>query len=314
MQQSTKTAVLVLSRDPGSYDEHAYMQWHQDLVNLAKRHEGLIDVNLQRPLEGVQDQWVQVVTYDTVESLRALIDDDTFKVAVAASEDTFGKPATQQIVANTIPSAVPVTVVVSQMVKPGFQKAYQQWQIEIDAAAKKFPGFLGTELIKPLPGVQEEWVVIFRFDSSKHLDDWFASDIHKQMLKRAEAYFDNVHVRRVGRGFEDWFANAAGGGSTGPSQFKMAMVVLLTLYPTVMLITLYISPYISGLGLPLSMFVSNILSVLLLTWAIMPLATRALDFWLDNERGARPSITICGGLLIVALYAISIGLFVWIAG
>lgn len=314
MQQTTKTAVLVLSRDQGSFDEQAYKEWHQDLVNLAKRHDGLIDVNLQRPLEGVQDQWVQIITYDTVESLRALLDDDVFRSALAGSEETFGKPVTQQVVANSVPSAVPVTVVISQLVKPGFEEAYQQWQHEIDAAAKKFPGFLGTELIKPTPGVQEEWVVIFRFESGKHLDDWFASDIHKQMLKQADAYFDKVHIRRVGRGFEDWFSNAAGSGDAGPSQFKMAMVVLLTLYPTVMLITLYVSPLMSGWGLPLSMFASNILSVVLLTWAIMPLATRALDFWLDNDRGARPSIALGGGLLIVALYALSIGFFLWIAG
>ncbi|MCV0428432.1 MAG: antibiotic biosynthesis monooxygenase [Roseibium sp.] len=314
MQQTTKTGVVVLSRDPGSFDEHAYKQWHQELVNLAKQHDGLIDVNLQRPLDGVQDQWVQIITYDTVDSLKALLSDAAFKAAVAASEETFGKPITQQIVANSKPSAVPVTVVISQLVKPGYEEAYQQWQLEIDAEAKKFPGFLGTELIKPLPGVQNEWVVIFRFTSGKHLDDWFASDIHREMLKRAEPYFDKVHIRRVGRGFEDWFANAAGEGDAGPTQFKMAMVVLLTLYPTVMLITLYISPFMSSWGLPVSMFVSNILSVIILTWAIMPMATRALDFWLDDETGSRPSITIGGGALIIALYAVSIGFFVWLSG
>ena len=314
MQQTTKTGVVVLSRDPVGYDEHTYKQWHQELVNLAKRHDGLIDVNLQRPVDGVQDQWVQIITYDTVDSLKALLRDDAFKAAVAASEKTFGKPVTKQIVANSKPAAVPVTVVISQLVKPGYEEAYQQWQQEIDAEAKTFPGFLGTELIKPLPGVQNEWVVIFRFDSGKHLDDWFASNVHKEMLERAEPYFDNVHVRRVGRGFEDWFANAAGEGNAGPSQIKMAMVVLLTLYPTVMLITLYISPVMSNWGLPLSMFVSNILSVIILTWAIMPLATRALDFWLDQETGSRRSVTIGGGVLIAGLYAVSIGFFVWLVG
>ena len=95
----------------------------------------------------------------------------------------------------------------------------------------------------------------------------------------------------------------------GPSQIKMAMVVLLALYPTVMLLTLYVSPLMSSLGLPLSIFVSNILSVIMLTWAIMPLTTRALKFWLDESSGGPTKLTLLGGALVVGLYGISILIF-----
>ena len=314
MQETIKTGVVVLSRDPGDFDDLSYKQWHNELVTLAKQHDGLIDVDLQKPLEGVQDQWVQVLTYDTIDNLKALLDDADYRSAVESSEERFGTPVIQQVVANSKPSALPVTVVISQLVKPGCEEAYQEWQLDMDLAAKKFPGFLGTEMIKPLPGVQNEWVVIFRFDSARHLDDWFASDIHKDLLKQAEPFFEKVHVRRVGRGFEDWFANAAGEGESGPSQVRMAMVVLLALYPTVMLLTLFVSPLMASWGLPLSMFVSNVLSVVILTWAVMPLATRALSFWLDQETGSGTFVTILGGTLIVGLYLISISIFIWLTG
>ncbi|ASP32473.1 antibiotic biosynthesis monooxygenase [Labrenzia sp. VG12] len=309
MQDTPKTGVLILSRAQGAFDEPAYKDWHRELVVLARQHEGLLDVDLQTPIDGVQDEWVQVITFDTIDGLKSLLDDERFKTALTASDKTFGKPVTRQVVANSKPSSLPVTVVISQQVKPGCEAAYQKWQQEIDSAARKFPGFQATELISPLPGVQNEWVVIFRFDSSQNLDDWFASETHQRLMKQAEPFFENVQVRRIGRGFEDWFANASGDRDGGPSQIRMAMVVLLALYPTVMLLTLYVSPLMSSLGLPLSIFVSNILSVILLTWAVMPITTRALRFWLDPETGASTKRTVLGTTLVLGLYAISILVF-----
>lgn len=312
--KTDRNAAVVLSRDPGDYSENTYRQWHQDVVNIAKRHDGLVDVNLQEPIEGVQDQWVEVITFNSPESLKALLGDEAYTAALSKSELTFGKPITQQVVVNSKPSTVPVTVVVSQLLKPGCADAYQNWQLDIDAAAKKFPGFLGTEMIKPMPGVQNEWVVVFRFDSAKNLDDWLASNTHAELMKQAEPLFEKVQVRRVGRGFEDWIANAAGGGDDGPSQVRMAMVVLLALYPIVMLLTLYLVPLLPNWGLAYSMFISNILSVVLLTWIFMPLTTRALGFWLDRDTGSKTGITLLGGALILCSYAASVAIFKWLAG
>ncbi len=309
-----KASTVVLSRKSAPGQDIVYHQWHQEVVAIAQGFEGLISVNLYDPIDSVQDQWVQMISFDSVDHLQAFLNDETYKTKLVDSQARFDAPITQQVIASAKPAAVPVTVVISQLLKPGFEAEYQKWQLEIDRAAKTYPGFLGTEMIKPVPGVQNEWVVVFRFDSTKHLDDWFASQLHDQLMKQAEPFFEKVHVRRVGRGFEDWFANAAGDVSGGPSQWKMAMVVLLTLYPTVMLLTLFVGPLFADWPLPYAMFASNVLSVVILTALIMPLVTRALGFWLDEETGSKTSTTVFGAGMILMLYAVMVALFVAVTG
>ncbi len=303
---------VLLSRNPGEFDKDKYRTWHEKIVSIAKQHGGLVDVDFQEPVEGVQEQWVQLLTYESVDHLKALLNDGAYKNALSESEREFGAPVTQQVIAKNKPSGAPVTVVISQKLKPGFEDAYQKWQLDVDTAASKFPGFLGTEMIRPVHGVQDEWVVVFRFDSAAHLDDWFASDVHREKMQEADHYFEHVQMRRVGRGFQDWFENAAGKTDEGPSQVRMAMVVLLALYPTVMLLTLYVVPLFPDWGLPPSMFVSNVLSVIILTWLVMPVTTRALDFWLDRDSGSKLATTLLGGVLIVGLYAASVIIFTYL--
>jgi hypothetical protein len=59
---------------------------------------------------------------------------------------------------------------------------------------------------------------------------------------------------------------------------------LFALYPTVMVLT-YLNPFMRNLSLPVQMLISNLLSVTLLTWLVMPTVTRLLSFWLGAPMG-----------------------------
>ena len=290
-------------------DDVKYRQWHQRVIEIAKQHDGLVDVDQHEPIPDVQDQWIQVITYDSIEHLKSLLDDPEFKSVLEKSKEAIGVPVYQQVVASAKKTAAPVTVVISQNLKPGFEEAYQKWQLEMDAAARKFPGFKGTELIKPVAGVQNEWVVVFRFDSAANLNAWFDSDVHDKLMQKAEPYFAKVKVRRVGRGFEDWFTSASGETTSIGAQIKMAMVVLLALYPLVMILTLFLVPQLSFLGFAPSIFISNVLSVALLTWPIMPWLSGTLKAWLEAKNSLKAPTTLIGGLGIVLLYAIMVVIF-----
>jgi antibiotic biosynthesis monooxygenase (ABM) superfamily enzyme len=72
---------------------------------------------------------------------------------------------------------VSATVVLVQgRVRPGRENEYLRWQAEIDDECRTFPGFEGCEVIPPVPGIQENHVVVYRFDSFPHLDAWLRSD------------------------------------------------------------------------------------------------------------------------------------------
>ena len=87
----------------------------------------------------------------------------------------------------------------------------------------------------------------------------------------------------------------------------MALTVLLGLYPTVMLLTLAIGPSLAPLGMAGSMLMSNVLSVSILQWAVMPMLQRILGPWLTAgaESGRiRPVVWLVLILIVLAVQVI----------
>src|SRR5262249_26775079 len=70
--------------------------------------------------------------------------------------------------------------------------------------------------------------------------------------------------------------------------WKIALSVLLALYPTVMVLAICLGPYLTPLGLAVSMLISNALSVSILQWAVTPALNPVLRPWLPaNEQRQR---------------------------
>ena len=73
------------------------------------------------------------------------------------------------------------------------------WQDRLRLAESKFPGFRGTELFRPVEGVQEEWTALYRYDTADDLDRWLVSDERKQLLAEGEKFadFQSAHHRQL---------------------------------------------------------------------------------------------------------------------
>lgn len=65
----------------------------------------------------------------------------------------------------------PLTVVVTWRVRKGREREFEAWRHEIAAAALKYPGHMGVNVILR-SGAEREYVVIFRFDTYEHLRAW----------------------------------------------------------------------------------------------------------------------------------------------
>ena len=258
------------------------------------------------PVPGFQDDFVIVFRFDTFAHLDAWLRSDVRRALLERGAPLFAGEARQHTVAGARLAARPAGMVVTTRVKPGREPEFRVWEDSINAAAARFAGFLGNEVFAPVAGVQEEWVVVVRFDSTEHLEGWRRSDVRRRLVDEAARLWDEASVETISGGFPGWFASGASapGAPAFPPEWKQAMIVLLALYPTVMLITYLLSPRLAGLPMALGIFVGNTVSVVALTWLLMPLVNRAFGFWLTPAPARRTRAEVLGAGALLVGYAV----------
>jgi uncharacterized protein len=106
-------------------------------------------------------------------------------------------------------------------------------------------------------------------------------------------------------GFGYWFAGLP--DDRGPlPHWKMFLTVLLGLYPTVMLLTFFLSPHTERFGLAVAMLIGNAGSVAFLEWLGLPVMNRLLGSWLRANGKETRAISLVGlALLLAALGAMT---------
>lgn len=276
-ESETRGATVVVSQRVRPGRESDYKRWQDAITAAAQRFEGFGGTEVLRPVPGVQEDWVVVYRFDDSEHLSAWLRSDVRRELLERA-DPFLEDVREHVVATADRGAAPVTVVVSQHVLPGHEAAYEHWQTGITGAARRFAGFLDSELFRPVPGVQEAWVVVFRFASSETLEAWLESSERRAWLEKAEPHVRNVALQRVGGGLGGWFPTGTSDRTT-PPEWKQAAAVLLGLYPTVMLLTMFLWPRLESLPLAVNMFLNNLASVAFLAWIVMPLTNKGLGKW-----------------------------------
>jgi antibiotic biosynthesis monooxygenase (ABM) superfamily enzyme len=189
-----------------------------------------------------------------------------------------------------------------------------EWQRGVTAAAAQFPGYNGTDLYPATLGHGDEWVVVIHFDDDKSLQNWLNSSVRAEWVEKLKSQVGEFELRAIPGGFGPWFAGLARGPEEVPPGWKMVLTVVLCLFPTVMLLSLFPGPYINPLGLAVSMLIGNVLSVSILQWFVTPVVTKLLAWWLKANTEKDLSVTIAGVVLVLVLLAILCFLFRLITG
>jgi uncharacterized protein len=183
----------------------------------------------------------------------------------------------------------PVTVIVKRIAKKDKTKEFEEWLSGISKEVSRQEGSMGIDIIRPTDNESKpEYVIIFRFNNYDNLTKWEKSSIRNEWLQKGRELVEaDPDVQKL-TGLEFWFTPYFKQKSSpliplsAPPQYKMAIVtipvisiLLLTLVPQIHVLTeMLLIPY------PIRLVIALTITVLLMTYLIMPLLTKLLRPWL----------------------------------
>lgn len=172
----------------------------------------------------------------------------------------------------------PVTTIVQHEILEGREADFEAWSEKIRSACRKYDGYLGTEVIKPVEGDKNNYVCIFRFDSFNNLEVWMDSAERKTIVAEAGEFSARGPHYHQYQSLEFLFTGE-GAGAKPPSREKMAFVTYLGLIPPVYFIPPLITEYVTG-----NAFLGTLASLGIITpmmvYMIMPILTKIAAKWL----------------------------------
>lgn len=172
-----------------------------------------------------------------------------------------------------------VTVVITQLVKPECEKAYEVWLKDITSVARTYLGHLGTNVIRPQLGVRNEYVIIFRFDNYENLKAWMTSRDREYWLNQGKHLVESDPDVQQICGLEAWFS-LPGQPLKTPPRYKTALLTWGAVFVLINLLNTFITPLLRGLPPLIISLIITITMVLLLTYVVMPRASRLFNSWL----------------------------------
>jgi len=270
---------VVVSRRVRSGSEEEFRTWDRRLRAAAAAADGFLGSDVQPPNPSHPGEWVRVYSFDTADHLDAWLVSDERRALVAEAEAMIEGPAREQRVARPRAASEPVTVVFSQRIAPENHDEFITLHDNLVDIVAGFPGFLGSELLQPVEGVQDDHVIVASFRSRADLDRWLASEERAGWVTRAERLVEGDRTMNVVGGFGGWFP-AGESRPEGPKRWKQAVAVFIALFPTSLLITFVRGEVAPDMNVVFGVFAGNVIGILVLTYVLMPIVTRMLRNWL----------------------------------
>ena len=193
---------------------------------------------------------------------------------------------------NSTKHSKPVTVIVKRIAKRDKIKEFEEWLSGISKEVSRQEGNMGIDIIKPTPNISNkskpEYVIIFRFNTYENLDKWEKSPIRHEWLQKGRKLAESDYDVQKMTGLEFWFTPYFNDESSPmiplqpPPRYKMVIVtipvisiLLMTLVPQIHFLTEMLS-----IPFPIRLVIALTITVLLMTYVIMPLLTKLLKPWL----------------------------------
>ena len=283
--------------------------WQAKIDAAAATFPRFVDSQVTPPVAADSD-WAGVIIFASADDLQTWLDSDVRRSLLSEGEDYGVVTTVPTIVLVEGQSPPPGIAVIMHRVAPQHESAFMSAQSDLLTASQAFPGFTSAVLVRPTSG-DDEWVSATIFDSEAHLQKWMNSPERAALLPELREQLSTEFVTYTRHTPFGSIVRFDGESAQVTPDWKTAMIVLLVLFPIVMLLTRFFGPAVERLGVNpgVATWLSNGVSVALLTWVVMPWATKVIAWWLDPVEGAGMKPTIKGVVIILILYAITLAVF-----
>jgi len=267
---------LIVSCRPLPKHERDVERWLRRLVAAAATVPGYVDSELQPPDSFHPDQWVVLYHFTDPRSVASwLKSPERERLMESGLGHLEGLPHEQ--VTTLDPDPPPVTAVSSVPVAPDQAHAFKQLHDLSVQRMSSMPGFISAELFEPVPGVQDDTVILMSFDTREHLDGWLHSAERQELVELQAKHLSGPRTLNVVGGFAGWFSSGQGDDVVA---WKSAVAVLIAIVPVSQVFLgarLWLFPH---LNVVLATVLGNVVSVAALTWVLMPRISSSLKHWL----------------------------------
>ena len=290
----------------------AFARWQGETSMVISTFPDFIEQRLTPPNPPLQMDWVILQRFKTVEAARNWLGSPERQKRLEGATLLVAGRDDVHIVQDDASAArcAPVSAVISTRVKPGREAEYLAWEHKIAAAQSKARGLQGYRFEPAIPGVQEDFLAILRFDSEANLNSWLQSPVRAALVAEAAPLTEEFHTRTVQSGFEQWFRESPGSGP--PAVWKMNAIVLLLLYPIVFLWSMWFGfPVLTEklhMNFAPALFIGNIFSVGT-TGILVPWLADRLGWWLAPAAGKRTQMNLLGSGVMLVAYAAMVFVF-----
>ena len=301
----TTEATIVTNTCVAPEHEAEFAAWQAEMIRVVETFPGFEEWQVIPPFPPTQVDWVIVQRFANPDQARNWLDsDERAKMVQRIQPVLVGDDAVNIFVGSPgTEKSEETTAVIMTKVALEAESDFLAWQGRLDAAQSKFPGYLGCEVQPPVPGFQEHFVTMLRFDSSEHLNAWLTSSERQAMLDESTKFVEKSVIRQARSGFGNWFAFGAQRQGMAPA-WKNNYIVLLGLYPIVMLEIIFLNPYIHWMPTPIGNFIGNIVSVGVLGWPVIWLLSKWFAWWLVPTEVPNKGKDIGGAILVLLIIAI----------
>jgi antibiotic biosynthesis monooxygenase (ABM) superfamily enzyme len=252
------------------------------------------------PKPETQEQQGTTPTTSSSDNLESMEDGLVTKQTSLSSSLPDATPAIEHRISQCPRDAQhPITVLAKLTLKVGAEGGFAKWVEDIaNAQQSSFPGYLGSEVIRPMNCGDREYISIFRYDTYEHLKAWMTSDRRDSLIDQVQEHLETP-VLVTYHSLEHWFVapstisidqnenddNDAAAAAGPPPKYKMAVVVFLVIWFQVHFINPNTIGKITALSPLAKESLGTLLITILTTYVFMPIATRLFAFWLFPGRG-----------------------------